>query len=147
MIGLEKGKRFMMNIKDITNDYIREYFNIDVERKVKKEKVEQDILFLRWFDEMDGDEFILSLQRELREFKSEYQVENVIVKVDCGFYDEHDSFIFKAIKERYESDSEVISRLKSRERNKIRRRQEKIKKEEEERREFERLARKFNEGN
>ena len=134
-----------MRVRDITNDWIRENFNLESERKIKKKKVEKYIVTFEELYKDNVDDFIAKLQNEVDDFKMEFHVDEVaITQRKAYFYeDSKDEFVLSATMERMETDSEVISMLKSREKQKVKRI---LDKEAEQRRElatFERLNKKY----
>lgn len=148
----------MTTVRDITDEWVLNNFDINKERKEKLVENRQRIWDV--LPSSGGTKvgvWITELQKKIDDlvdtyFKSNAEVKKfrcnaeVLIKSERYYYDCYSSDVeFEIIirYERPETDKQVVSRLKSREKQKIKKANEKTKKEDRERQEYERLKRKF----
>lgn len=146
----------MLTVDDITDDWVLKNFDIDKERKYKYLNVRREIWEILPYDAaMEVHEWIERLTKAINEVvdahfndpeTSQYRNDAQVLVQSCRSYnweDSYEEFIVFIRYQRPETDKQVVSRLKSREKQKIKAAKTRKEKVNKEKREYERLKKKF----
>lgn len=135
-----------MDKMEITDDWVRENFDLDAARQTINEKVRNSYDLMSLLDTNDSVEVTKRHFCEVMDSMVEEAATStrVVLEIDCSeVFDPEKEIVVNNVVSREESDHEVIKRIKRREKDKIERKERKKYNEEKERREYERLRKKF----
>ena len=118
-----------MKVKDVTEDWVTENFDIDKERKVKKHRIEVGCIdAFNSYDQVDYGLYLNNIRKEIKQrIRETAKLFGMRVQQCVGLvnvlpeWDEYDNLDLTVAFEKEETDAQVISRIRSREKQKIKR--------------------------